>query len=119
MSGYKVPDWRKSIGQNMYDVEVEGYEFTIPRAEYLTTEQVEKLGNSGELGLIRVLNDICPAVTHEITDETTGEPHEVVDKPGLGDAFAPVPIKFANEFVAAWQKDSQIELGESEASGDS
>jgi hypothetical protein len=38
--------------------------------------------------------------------------------PGLGDAFAPVPVKFVNEFIAAWQKDSSIDLGESEASAD-
>jgi hypothetical protein len=97
MAGYKVPDWKKSIGQNMYDVEVGDKTFTIPRAEYLSAEHVELMSRTGELGSTFVLNTICP---------------------GLGDAFAPVPVKFVNEFIAAWQKDSSIDLGESEASAD-
>lgn len=95
MAGFKVPDWKKSIGQNMYEVEVGDKTFSIPRAEYLPAEHVDLMGRTGELGMSNVLNTICP---------------------GLGDAFAPVPIKFVNEFIEAWQQDSDITPGESGAS---
>lgn len=117
MPGYKVPDYKKSVAQNMFDVEVGGLVFTIPRAEWLPSEQIELLTKTGELGTITVLNRICPPVAPDVDDEGNDIPN--TGKLGLGDAFRPVPIKFANEFITAWQKDSTVDPGESSASASS
>ncbi len=98
--GYKVPEWQKSIGQNMFDVEIGDKTFQLVKAEYLTGDQVARLQQVNEIdgGIYTVLDEICE---------------------GLGAAFRPVPMKFVNEFVQTWQKDSAISLGESSASANS
>lgn len=95
--GYVVPDWKKSIDQNKFDVTVGAQTFHLVKAEYMTGDQVEhlKAADSHEGGMYGVLDDLCP---------------------GLGTAFRGVPQKYFKEFVEAWQKDSGIELGESSAS---
>lgn len=95
--GYKVPDWKKSIDQNLFEVEVGEETFHVIKAEYMTGVQVEMLQRAGNDpgGLYGVLDELCP---------------------GLGTALRPVPLKFVTEFVQAWQADSGIELGESSAS---
>lgn len=95
--GYKVPDWKKSLDQNKFDVEVGSKTFQLVKVEYLTGAQTEMLANAGEFegGMYALMDEICP---------------------GLGAAFKAVPTKFFNEFFEAWQADSGIELGESTAS---
>lgn len=95
--GYKVPDWKKSIDQNKFEVEVGGETFALPKAEYLTGRQAQQFEKSDEVegGIYAVLDGI-------------------VD--GLGAAMLDVPQKYIKEFVAEWQEDSGISLGESEAS---
>lgn len=112
--GYKVPNWKKSIGQadTTFTVTMDdGTEFVLPKGEWLEVEQVELLGRVGELGLIRVLDTICPPVEPDLDDDELEVPG--TGRPGLGEAFRHVPQKFANEFVSAWQKDAGIEAGES------
>jgi hypothetical protein len=100
MGGYKLPDWKKSIGQNKYEVEIDGQTFVLPKFEYLIGDQAIRLEQAGSIegGLYTVLDEICE---------------------GLGTAFKPVPLKYAREFLKAWQKDSALDEGESDASDDS
>lgn len=119
MPGYKVPDWRRSLGEHMFDVEVEGHVFTLPTSEYLAVETVELLGKIGELGITEVLNRVAPALTRTEEDKE-GVEYEVEVRPGLGTAFAPVPQKYVLEFLSAWQKDeAAVDMGESDASAGS
>ena len=57
MAGYKVPDWKKSIGQNdtTFVVTIDDVDFVLPKAEWLPSEQVELLGRTGELGMIEAI----------------------------------------------------------------
>lgn len=102
MGGYRVPEWKQSIRQNLFDVEIEGQSFQLVKAEYMTGDQVQALQVATSSGdpsdLYGFLDELCP---------------------GLGTAMRPVPMKFLNEFVQAWQKDSGMDLGESLASTDS
>lgn len=95
--GYKLPDWKKSIGQNTYDVDMGDESFTVPKVEYLLGSQVQALSASDDVdgGIYTVLDEIAP---------------------GLGAAFVGVPVKYLKEFMSDWQGDSGITLGESEAS---
>lgn len=95
--GYKVPDWKKSVEQNLFEVTVGSKTFKLVKAEYMTGDQVEQLQAAGNdtAAVYAVLDDLCP---------------------GLGAAFKPVPVKYLTEFIMAWQKDSGMELGESSAS---
>ncbi|UGS26322.1 hypothetical protein K8F61_17100 [Microbacterium resistens] len=96
--GYKLPDWKKSLDQNMFDFETDtGEKFLLPKAEYLTGKQVQRFAeaNSVEGGVYTVLDEVAP---------------------GLGTALADVPVKFVKEFIQEWQKDAGITLGESSAS---
>lgn len=99
--GYKIPDWKKSIDQNLFEVETDdGQVFKLPKAEYLTGAQVQRFAaaNDVEGGVYTVLDEVAP---------------------GLGTALLEVPVKFVKEFVADWQKDAGITLGESSASATS
>ncbi|QPE04133.1 hypothetical protein IT882_13125 [Microbacterium schleiferi] len=99
--GYQIPDWKKSIDQDKFDITTpEGKVFTIPKAEYLTGRQVEafQTSDSREGGIYAVLDDLAP---------------------GLGEALIDVPVKYVKELVADWQKDAGIALGESSASANS
>ena len=98
--GYKIPDWKKSIDQNMFDVETDDGTFQLPKAEYLTGAQVQRFQEANEVegGVYTVLDEVAP---------------------GLGTALLDVPVKFVKEMVADWQKDAGITLGESSASANS
>lgn len=99
--GYKVPDWKKSINQNKFEVEVAaGQSFSLPKAEYLTGSQVMRFRDADDIegGIYAVLDEMAP---------------------GLGTAMADVPIKYVKEFIADWQKDAGVSLGESSASATS
>lgn len=95
--GYTVPDWKQSINQNKFDVTVDGTTYQLPKAEYLSGEQVQVFASSGdrEGGVYDALDVVAP---------------------GLGTALRAVPVKYVKEFMAEWQKDSGISLGESSAS---
>ncbi len=95
--GYTIPDWKKSIDQNKFEVTTEDGIFLMPKAEYLTGRQTQLLESADEVegGIYAVLDDICD---------------------GLGTALLDVPVKFVKEMVESWQEDSGISLGESEAS---
>jgi hypothetical protein len=100
MGSYRVPDWKKSVEQNKFEVELDGQTFSLPKAEYLTGSQAERMSRVEEIegGMYTVLDEICP---------------------GLGAAFRDVPAKFFGEFLEAWQKDSSVEPGESSPSSSS
>lgn len=96
--GYKLPDWKKSLDQNMFDFETDtGETFKLPKAEYLTGNQVQRFAQADSIegGVYTVLDEVAP---------------------GLGTALAAVPVKYVKEFIAEWQKDAGISLGESSAS---
>ncbi|KAA9133761.1 hypothetical protein [Microbacterium caowuchunii] len=95
--GYKIPDWKKSIDQDKFEVETPEGVFLMPKAEYLTGRQADAFAK---------------------VDETEGGIYAVLDDlvPGLGASLLDVPLKFVKELVAEWQADSGISLGESEAS---
>lgn len=98
--GYKVPDWKKSIDQNQFEVETESGVFKLPKAEYLTGAQILRFreADSIEGGVYAVLDEVSP---------------------GLGTAMLDVPIRYVKEFVTNWQKDAGVSLGESSASATS
>ncbi len=95
--GYKIPDWKKSIDQDKFDVETPDGVFLLPKAEYLTGKQAQRFSEA---------------------EDTEGGIYAVLDEvtPGLGTALIDVPLKYVKEMIAAWQEDSGIELGESAAS---
>ncbi len=95
--GYKIPDWKKSIDQDKFDVETPEGTFQLVKAEYITGRQAEAFAKADETegGIYAVLDDLTP---------------------GLGTALIDVPVKFVKELVEAWQEDSGVSLGESEAS---
>ncbi|WP_157560528.1 hypothetical protein [Microbacterium gubbeenense] len=97
LMGYKVPDWKKSLDQNKFDVEVDGSTFLLPKAEYMTGAQVQRFSEADDVegGVYTVLDEVSP---------------------GLGTAMKDVPVKYVKEFISEWQKDSGISLGESSAS---
>lgn len=98
--GYKVPDWKKSIDQDKYEVETPDGVFLLPKAEYLTGNQVMLFRRSDELegGVYEALDEVSP---------------------GLGTALADVPIVYVKEMIADWQKAAGVSLGESSASATS
>lgn len=98
--GYKIPDWKKSIDQDKFEVETPEGAFLLPKAEYLTGRQVQAFAEADDEadGIYRVLDDVTP---------------------GLGTALLDVPVKYVKELVEAWQADSGVSLGESEASATS
>lgn len=98
--GYKIPDWKKSIDQDKFDVEIGDESYAMPKAEYLTGRQAQRLQESDDVegGIYAVLDEITP---------------------GLGTALLDVPVKYVKEMVTEWQKDAGIELGESSASASS
>ncbi|OAZ40950.1 hypothetical protein A9Z40_03140 [Microbacterium arborescens] len=95
--GYTIPDWKKSIDQDKFPVTTEDGVYNLPKAEYLTGRQAQLLQEADEVegGIWAVLDEITP---------------------GLGTALLDVPVKYVKEMVEAWQDDSGISLGESEAS---
>jgi len=95
--GYKIPDWKKSIDQDKFAIETDDGTFYLPKAEYLTGRQAQQFAEA---------------------DEAEGGIYEVLDNitPGLGTALIDVPVKYVKELVEAWQADSGVTVGESEAS---
>lgn len=95
--GYKVPDWKKSIDQDKFDVETASGVFQLPKAEYLTGRQAQQFADADEAegGIYAVLDELAP---------------------GLGDALIDVPVVYVREMVEAWQAESGITLGESSPS---
>ncbi|WP_424462885.1 hypothetical protein [Pseudoclavibacter helvolus] len=97
--GFKVPDYKQSIKQNVYSVDFPEKSFEIPKFKYLKGEFVDKLGRPGEFG--------GPyAVLDEIAD-------------GLGVEFKALPFIAYEEFMKDWQSDSGVTVGESKASENS
>jgi hypothetical protein len=98
--GYKVPDWKKSVEQNKFEVEIGGKTYSLPKTEYLTGRQAERIAHVDEIegGMYAVLDEFCP---------------------GLGTAFRDVPSKYFGEFLEQWHDESSVTPGESEASSDS
>ncbi|SJM55255.1 hypothetical protein [Agrococcus casei] len=95
--GYKVPDWKKSIKQDKFEIETADGKFSLPKAEYMTGAQAQAFAEA---------------------DENEGGVYAVLDEiaPGLGTALLPVPVKYLKEMLEAWQADSGITLGESSLS---
>lgn len=94
--GYKVPDWKKSIEQNVFEVELGKKTYKLPKTEYLTGNQAKVLAAvETNDGMYDAIDEICP---------------------GLGSAFRDVPRKHFDEFLEAWHDESSVTPGESEAS---
>jgi hypothetical protein len=117
MGSYRVPNWKKSIGQSDTTFTLtmdDGTEYILPKGEWLPVEHVELMDNVRMLGATNVLNEIVPPIPPDVDDDGMEVPG--TGRPGLGDAFRKVPQKFLTEFITSWQKDAQVEPGESEAS---
>lgn len=97
--GFKVPDYKQSIKQNVYSVDFPEKSFEVPKFKYLKGEYVDMLTRPSEFG----------------------GPYAVLDKvkDGLGAAFKPLPFIAYEEFMKDWQSDSGVTVGESEASENS
>lgn len=98
--GYKVPDWKKSIDQDKFEVETDNGTFLMPKIEWLTGRQVQRFEEADEIegGIYTVLDEVSP---------------------GLGEAMLDVPVKVVKEMVASWREEAGIDLGESSASATS
>lgn len=99
--GYKVPDWKKSIGQNKFEIDLgDAGTFVLPKVDYLTGEQAEKMdrANESEGGIYGFLDELAP---------------------GLGSALRPLPVFITREAIKEWQDDAGIGVGESSASAGS
>lgn len=95
---FKVPESKRSIAQNQFEFELpDGGTYSIPKAKYLTTGQVEKLSNvKGEATLIDLL-DL------------------------FGDGPASIAVRTLDTeqlqaLMTGWQENSGITAGESSAS---
>lgn len=96
---YKVPESKKSIGQNMFEFELpDGMLVSIPKAKYLTAGEIESLAeNKGELKVTDILDLLGQTVEAQA-------------------AVRQLDIEQLMGLMKAWQEDSGIELGESSAS---
>ena len=96
---FKVPDSKRSIAQNRFEFKVPGNRktFSVPRAKYLTIGQVEKLS---ELGDNLNMTDLLA----------------LFDEPEALEAARGLDIEQLQALMEAWQEDSGLTLGESEAS---
>lgn len=98
---FKVPESKRSIGQNLFEFELPGDPtvYTIPKAKYMTTGQVELLAGAGSGDL-------------KITDvlEVLGQNEEAAA------AVRTLDVEQMQALMQAWQADSGLELGESSAS---
>lgn len=96
---YEVPESKRSIAQNRFEFKVPGdrKKYSIPKAKYLTVGQMEELsGNEGDITLTTVLDLV-------------------------GDGAAKTAVRGLDQeqltaLLEAWQKDSELDLGESSAS---
>jgi len=95
---FKVPESKRSIAQNRFEFELpDGATYSIPKAKYLTTGQVEKLSTvGGDLTLTDLL---------DLFDETEA-----------ATAVRQLDVEQLQALMAAWQADSGLTVGESSAS---
>lgn len=96
---YKVPESKKSIGQNMFEFELpDGAVYAIPKAKYLSAGEIEQLAMSPD--------DL------KITD--------ILDLLGQTEAASAavrlLDIEQLMGLMTAWQEDSGLTMGESSAS---
>lgn len=98
--GYVVPDWKKSIKQNVYPITIGSKVYELPKAKFLTGEQAERFKDAGGEGVS----------SYDIFDELV---------PKLGAELKKLPVAIFEEIITDWQKDSGVTLGESEASDNS
>ena len=96
---YKVPDSKKSIGQNMFEFELpDGSVHSIPKAKYLTAGEIEMVAKAkSDL----TITDILELLGRSETAAAAVRSLDIEQLMGL---------------MTAWQEDSGLSLGESSAS---
>jgi hypothetical protein len=93
---YKVPESKKSIGQNQFEFELpDGMVVAIPKAKFLTAGQIEQLATSKEDLKVTDILDLLGQ-----TDDAKA-------------AVRQLDIEQLMGLMQAWQEDSGIALGES------
>lgn len=96
---FEVPDWKKSIDQNMFEVKIAGKAYKLPKFDYLTPRQGKQFSAA---------------------DEDVEETYNLLDKlsvpNGLGSVLFDAPQKVTTDLMNAWTEDSGIDMGESKTS---
>lgn len=95
---YEVPAAKRSLKQNVFEFKVSGKTFSVPKFEYLPVGVLETLENTPETAIAPFLGIF-------------GEK----DSP-IGRAIRSLDKEQMVALIQAWQADSGVTVGESEAS---
>lgn len=94
---YQVPESKRSLEQNQFHFLIGDVEYTIPKAKFLTTRQVEKLSSvQGDLTIADIL--------------------DLFDASDASDAVRDLDTEQLQGLLVAWQADSDLTVGESSVS---
>lgn len=96
---FEIPDSKKSIGQNVFEVKAGTKTFKLPKAEYMSSRQALVF----ESGDLKAMFDL-------LDDLSTPK--------GLGEVLLDAPVSAMEELMQAWTGDSGLSVGESSASED-
>lgn len=99
---FEVPDWKKSIEQNVFEVKISGQHFKLPKFDYITPRQ-SLVFDPAQL-------NAEPAKAFEVLDSLSSPA-------GLGEILMDAPVKVTMDLLDAWSTDSGVTPGESQASG--
>lgn len=98
---FEVPDSKRSIAQNRFEFKVPGdrKKYSIPKAKYMTAGQIEAMSTKGtELTILDLLALFGPA------EDAAAVAVRTLDAEQL------------KALMTAWQEDSKVGVGESQAS---
>lgn len=97
---FEVPDYKKSIDQNVFEVKIGSKVYKLPRMDLLSARQASAFNDADEKGAEEV---------YEILDGLAK---------GLGSALFDLPVRATQDVIEAWSKDANLTPGESPASED-
>ncbi len=99
---YTVPESKKSLKQNRFEFSIDGARFELPKFKFLPIEKIEALDASETSGQFSTMLALF------------GQPDTAIGK-----ALRTLDIEQFTDLFSAWQKDSGVTVGESEASANS
>lgn len=97
---YVVPDYKKSIKQNVFQFELDGETHEATRFDLLPTEFMEDVAALDEKHVVKALRLAL-----------AGEDEALAKKLGA------LPMSETQNLIQAWQEQAKVSLGESKASG--